>query len=94
MSQLIKRKVCSFGEKVKCNPDIRELSGPEKSLISEFILYQFCLGNTGSNFGKKKSLLYSDVSLISGLLYTGYTVILLHRVILNFDKNMDSTMSF
>ena len=45
---------------VQCNPDIRELSGPEnKPLISGFGL--FCLGNTGSNLGPEK------ISLISGL---------------------------
>ena len=43
---------------LQCNPDIRELSGPEnKYLISGFGL--FYLGNTGCNLGPdKKSLLY------------------------------------
>ena len=49
----------------QCNPDIRELSGPEtKSLISGFGI--FCLGNTGSNLGPEKTPLVSG-SLISGL---------------------------
>ena len=52
---------------VQSNPDIREVSGPEnKYLISGFGL--FCLGNTGSNLGPYKSLLYP------GILYQGYTV--------------------
>ena len=38
---------------LQCNPDIRQLPGPEKkSLISGFGL--FCLGNTGSNLGPEK----------------------------------------
>ena len=45
------------------NPDIRELSGPEKFLISEFGL---CLCNTGTNWGPDTFSLISR-SLISGL---------------------------
>ena len=53
---------------IQCNPDIRELSGPEKSsLTSGFGL--FCLGKTGSNLGPEKNLSYP------GLSYPGYTVI-------------------
>ena len=53
---------------LQCNPDIRELLGPEnKYLISGFGL--FCLGNTGSNFGPEKISLISEF-----LLYPGYTV--------------------
>ena len=48
---------------IQCNPDIRELSGPEKYLISGFGL--FCLSNTGSNLGPK------IISLISGSLISG-----------------------
>ena len=47
---------------------MRELSGPEKrSLLSGFGL--FCLGNTGSNLGPEKYILYP------GLLYPGYTIL-------------------
>ena len=50
---------------IQCNPDIRELSGPENSIISGFGL--FCLGNTGSNLGQIKK----------SLLYPGYTVLII-----------------
>ena len=47
----------------QCNPDIRELPGPETtSLISRF--GPFCLGNAGSNVGPDKKY----------LLYPGYTI--------------------
>ena len=53
---------------IQCNPDIRELSGHEnKYLISGFGL--FCLGNTGSNLGPDKSLLYQSFSYIRVRLY-------------------------
>ena len=43
---------------IYCNPDIRELSGPDgTSLISGFGL--FCLGNTGSNLRPEKTSLIS-----------------------------------
>ena len=49
---------------IQCNPDIRELSGPEtKYLISGFGL--FCLRNTGSNLEPEKKILsYIRVSYI------------------------------
>ena len=70
---------------LQCNPDIRELSGPENtSLISRFGL--FCLGNTGSNLGPEK------ISLISGfLLYPGFSYI---RVTLYFWCKMDQLIWF
>ena len=57
----------STRQQIQCNPNIRELSGPEnKYLISGFGL--FGLGNTGSNLEPDK------IALISGfLLYPGYT---------------------
>ena len=55
------------------NPDIRELSGPAKYLISGFLFISsfglFCLGNTGSNLGPRENLSYIRVSYILVTLY-------------------------
>ena len=63
-----------LGFYIQCNPDIRELLGPEKKyLISGFLLYPglvyFIYINTGSNMGPEKTSLISEL-----LLYPGYTV--------------------
>ena len=52
-----------FTNHIQCNPNIRELSGPDnKSLISGFGL--FCLGNTGSNLGPGEILLYQGLCIL------------------------------
>ena len=63
-----------FSPKVKCNTDIRDLSGPEKKyLISGFGL--FFLGNTGSKLRPDKIYLIHGFLLYQGILYPGYTVL-------------------
>ena len=56
-----------------CNPDISELSGPEKILLYPGFV-NFLYINTGSNLGPDKSSLISGFLLYQGILYPINTV--------------------